>query len=379
MLFLAAVALLAISGGIQDTAYNNYLSDTFGISAATRGQLEFPRELPGLLVVGMTGVLAGIPDVGLGALAAAAVAVGGGLLALYNRHWWPMVASTFLWSIGVHLSMPVADSVSLDLAREGHTGRRLGQVGLVATCAALAGYAIVWIGTRFLSSNYAAFFGIGAGAAALAILFWRLMPPLRHQPDRPRLVVKWRYRVFYVLQLLFGARKQVFITFGPWVLVRIFRQQAYMIAQLQGLGAVLGLFFRPWLGRLIDRVGERAILLAEAALMIGVSLGYGFAQRYLGLRYGLWLVGICFVADQLFFSAGMARVTYLHKIAETPADVTPSLSLAVSLNHLVSMSVPALGGYAWDRWGYEWVFVGAALVAVLNLFVAARVRVGETG
>ena len=377
LLFFAAMALMSVSGGVMDSMYNNYLSDTFHISAETRGQLEFPRELPGLLTAAMTGLFFFISDVGLGGMAAAGAAVGLAGLALWSRRWWPMVAATFVWSAGAHLLMPVGDTVALDMAAEGKAGRRLGQVGLVVTLAALGGYALVWVGTRFSSNNYATIFGIGAAVAALAIIFWRLMPRLRHHEDRPRLVFKRRYRLFYMLQLLFGARKQVFITFGPWVLVRIFGQKAYVLAQLQGIGAVLGLFFKPFLGHLIDRVGERVILVGEAAFMIFVSLGYGFAQHFLGLRLGLWLVCLCFVMDQLLFAVGMARTTYLSKIAETPEDITPSLSLGVSINHIVSMSLPTLGGYAWERWGYEWVFVGAAAVAVINIFVAARVRTGR--
>ena len=374
LLFFVAIALMAVSQGIQDTAYNNYLSDTFHISAETRGQLEFPRELPGLLTVGMTGLFFFVSDLGLGAMAAGAVALGMAAMGIWFRRWWPMVAGTFLWSAGAHLLQPVGDTVSLDLAAEGKAGRRLGQVGVVGTLAALGGYAVVWFGTRFAGANYQHIFWIGAVSSAIAIIAWRLMPALHHHEDRPRFIYKKRYNVFYLLQLVFGARKQIFITFGPWVLVRVFGQKAYVLAQLQAVGAVVGLFFKPFLGQLIDRVGERTILLVESVLMVAVSLGYGFAQRLLGPGLGLALVCVCFVADQLLFSVGMARTTYLSKIAETQEDVTPTLSLGVSVNHLVSMSLPTLGGYAWERWGYEWVFVGAALVAVVNIFVVARMK-----
>jgi MFS family permease len=377
LLFFAAFALMSISQGVQDSMYNNYLNDTFHISAETRGQLEFPRELPGLLVVGMTGALASISDVGLGAVAAALVALGMAAVGTWNRRWWPMVASTFLWSSGAHILQPVGDAVSLDLATTGRAGRRLGQVGMVTTFASLGGYALVWVGTRLPGTHYAGIFWIGAVSSAVAIIFWQLMPRLRHKEDRLRFLLKRRYRLFYALQFLFGARKQVFITFGPWVLVKIFGQKAFVLAQLQALGAVLSLFFKPFLGHLIDRVGERVILVTDAVLLMLVTLGYGFAERLLGHEGGLWLVFACFVADQLLFGVSMARTTYLYKIAESPEDITPTLSMGVSMNHLVSMTLPTLGGYAWERWGYEWVFMGAAMVAVLTIFVAARVRTGR--
>ena len=379
LLFFAAIALMSISQAVFDSVYNNYLSDTFNLAATTRGQLEFPRELPGLLTAVMTGLFFFVRETSLGAVAAGAVALGMAGLAAWSRRWWPMVASTLVWSLGGHLIMPVRDSVALSLAREGRPGRRLGQLGLVSTLATIVGFAVVFVGTRLLHSNYPDIFVAAAIASGLAVLVWLAIPKIGGQEDRPRLVVKRKYRLFYVLCLLFGARKQVFITFGPWVLVRIFKQPAYVFAQLNAVGAVIGIFFQPWLGHLIDRFGERVVLMGEALLMVVVSVGYGFSQHFFEDRWGMPAVAlgavlVCFVLDQVLFAVGMARTTYLSKIAERPEDVTPSLSLGVSINHIVSMSLPTLGGFVWERYGYQWVFVGAAAVALLNIWVASRVR-----
>ncbi len=379
LLFFAAIALMSISQAIFDSVYNNYLSDTFNLTASTRGELEFPRELPGLLTAVMTGLFFFIRETGLGAIAAGTVALGMAGIAVWSRRWWPMVASTLVWSIGGHLIMPVRDSVAISLARKGRQGRRLGQLGLVSTLATIGGFAVVYIGTKLLRSNYPSIFLVAALTSALAVVLWLAMPKIGGHEDRPRLVVKRRYSLFYALCLFFGARKQIFITFGPWVLVRIFKQPAYVFAQLNTVGALIGLFFQPWLGHLIDRFGERVVLVGEAVLMVVVSVGYGFSQHLFGDRWGLpgvalGAVMICFVMDQVLFAVGMARSTYLSKLAERPEDITPSLSLGVSINHIISMSLPALGGRIWDSYGYQWVFVGAAVVALLNIWVASRVR-----
>ena len=374
VLFFLAIALLSVGGGVWDSVYNNYLDDTFHIDATVRGQLEFPRELPGLLTAVMTGLFFFVADTGLGAVAAAAVALGMGAIALVGGQWWPMVGATLLWSIGTHLMMPVRDSVALGMAREGQQGRRLGQLGAMATLAAIGGYALVWLGERVLHWPYATLFAAGALVAGLSVVMWLVMPRLHAHPDRPRLVIKRRYWLFYVLSFLFGARKQIYITFGPWVLVRIFRQRPYVFAQLQTIGALVGVFFQPLLGRLIDRVGERFVLVGDAALVLLVSLAYGFAAKLGRPELGLVVACTGFVLDQVLFGVGMARTTYLAKIAERPEDLTPSLSLAVSINHLVSMSLPTLGGMVWDRFGYQWVFVGAAAVSLVNLGFAWLVR-----
>lgn len=380
-LFFLAIAFMAVASGIFDSVYNNYLDDTFHISATTRGQLEFPRELPGLLTAALMGLLFFVGDTGLGAMAAAAIALGMAGLALWGQHewqWWPMVAATFVWSLGNHLIMPVRDSVAISLARDNRRGRRLGQLGAVATFATIGGFAVVYVGTRILNSDYAAIFAVGALSAGLAVITWLVVPRLGSQHQRPRLVWKRRYWLFYVLCLLFGARKQVFITFGPWVLVRVFRRRPYVFAQLQTVGALIGMFFQPLLGNLIDRVGERIILIADAVLLFGVCLGYGFAHRLEHAALALAVVYICYVADQVLFAVGMARTTYLSKILERPEDLTPSLSLGVSINHMVSMSLPAVGGIVWDRFGYPWVFLGAAGIALLTIIFASLVRTPPT-
>jgi len=38
------------------------------------------------------------------------------------------------------------------------------------------------------------------------------------------------------------------------------------------------------------------------------------------------------------------------------------------------MTIPALGGLVWGAYGYQWVFVGSAAVAVITFFSAARIR-----
>lgn len=186
-------------------------------------------------------------------------------------------------------------------------------------------------------------------------------------------MLKRRYSLYYLLNVFSGARKQVFVTFGPWVLIKIFGEPAPTIAKLWIVASIIGIFFQPQLGKLIDRVGERVILMADAVILIGVCLGYGFA-RELPLARPVHLVYACYVLDNVMFAAGMARATYMDKIAENESDIHASLSLGVTIDHAVSMSIPTLGGLVWVRHGFPYVFLGVAGIAVCNLIVASFVR-----
>jgi MFS family permease len=374
LLFAAGAALMGFAGSMFDTTFNNFLSDTFNITAKARGFLEFPRELPGFLTALFAGLLFFAAETNIAAISALCVGAGMIGVAIWGGGWWAMIALMTVWSVGSHLIMPVRSSISMDLAHEGRKGRRLGQIQGVGIAASILGYALIWVVMDLTPKNYRLVYLIG-GAVALgaAAVFYLMRMPGAHL-SRPKFVFRREYWLYYVLAFFFGARKQIFITFGPWVLIRVFNQPAIIFAKLFIAGAALGVLFQPALGRAIDRFGERKVLMVDSMLILGICAGYGFADRLGNQQLALWLLYACFVTDQLLFGVNMARDTYMSKIALKPEHVAPSLSLGITINHVVSMSVPALGGLIWIRYGYSWVFVSAAGVAVLMVIFTSMVH-----
>ena len=375
-LFLIGMGMLGMSGGIFETTFNNFLHDTFNLTADTRGFLEFPRELPGFLTALFAGLLFFAPETWIAGLAALAIGVGMLGLAFWGGNWYAMLCFMTLWSVGSHLVMPVRSSIGMELAQsKAEKGQRLGQIQGVSIAASIAGCLVVWIAMRYARSGYGIIFAIGGVVSLVgaAMLFAMRMPGAHLQ--RPKFVWNRRYWLYYVLSLFFGARKQVFITFGPWVLVKVFHQQAWIFAQLWIVASVLGILFQPALGRAIDRLGERTVLMADGVLTFAVCMGYGFAHLLPSPTAALWLLYACLVGDQLLFGTGMARDTYLAKMALKPEHVAPTLSMGVSINHVVSMSVPSIGGLMWMRYGHPSVFVAAAGIAVLMVMAASMIRI----
>ncbi len=76
---------------------------------------------------------------------------------------------------------------------------------------------------------------------------------------------------------------------------------------------------------------------------------------------------ICYIIDQLLFAVTMARTTYLNRIADSRDDVAPTLSMGTTLDHGVSMTIPFAGGIIWALFGFHWVFIAAAVIALLNM------------
>jgi len=375
LIFLGAIACVGATAGVFHSTINNFLSDTFDMGPQTRGRLEFPRELPGFLAAAFWAGLFFLSASRLGAVASAGVAAGMLGLGLVGRHYSPMIAALMIWSAGSHLAQPASSTLALQLARAGERGRRLGQVGATRRLATILGCAVVWIVTEHWPGAYSAVFIAGAAfALAGSAVYLRMRSePVDRTRQRP-LVFRRRYGLYYLLSVLFGARKQVFLTFGPWVLVRIFQQPASTLAKLGMINAVIGVLLQPQIGKLIDRVGERIILVGEGLALILVCLGYGYGDRLPLGDWTLYLICLCYVCDELLFSVGMARTTYLDKIALKREDVTPSLALSVTLDHAVSMSIPTLGGYVWARFSAAAVFLGAAGLAFIYACAACFVR-----
>jgi MFS family permease len=375
LLFFVVAAALGLTSGIFETTFNNFINDTFHISAQARGKLEFPRELPGFLVAMMGGALFFLTEIRLGTFAAMATSLGIIGLATMGTEWGPMMGAMVLWSAGNHMLMPVNNTIALSLAPPHQRAARLGQIGAVGMGATIAGSGLVWLGLEYLHFSYRVTFTVAACAAMVAAIALSRIPVLPARgKQRPKLVLKRRYSLYYLLCVFSGARKQIFITFGPWVLIKVFNEPAPTIAKLWIAASIVGIFFQPALGKIIDRVGERRILMLDAVMIIAVCLGYGFAKS-LPLARPVHLVYVCYVIDNILFAMGMARATYMDKIAEQESDIHASLSVGVSIDHAVSMSIPTVGGLLWVRHGFPYVFVAAAALAFCNLIAASFVKV----
>jgi len=378
LLFFAAVLALSAGGGLNDAIFNNFLSDTFEISADARGWLELPREAPGFLVVVMAGVLAALPVTRLGVVGGVTLAIGLTGLALFGKHWTPAVVMMVLGSAGLHLIQPVSASLAIGLGDVMTRGKRMGQMSAIGNLGTILGSGFVWLFFSRTAPQYRLGFLCAAILASVsAIVFGRMNVPHLHQP-RARFVFKRKFWLYYLLELFFGARKQVFITFGPWVLIKVYGQPAPAIAGLLMTSAIIGIAFKPLVGMAIDRFGERAVLVTDALALVFVCAGYGYAAALMGgdIDKARPLACACFILDDLLFSLGSARSVYASRLASDPQELTSTLSLGVSVNHAVSMTIPAVAGAIWVGFGYQRVFAGAAVLAlfisVLASFVPAR-------
>jgi len=282
-----------------------------------------------------------------------------------------LVVFVVIWSLGDHIIFAVEGPIGLVLAKRGNEGHRLGQLGGARNLGVILGVGGVYLLAKLAGNRYEYFYGLAALAAALAGWNYLRLRVGETTARSRRLVWKRKYGIFYAISALFGVRKQIFLAFGGWVLVSLHGVPVSTIALLYFIAAALGVFFRPLLGDIIDWVGERAVLAADEVLLLGICLVYAFVTD-VRLLYG------AYVLDSILFALRIARTTYLKKIADDPADITPTISMGITIDHVVAMSLPILSGWLWETYGHQWVFLLAGGIALVGFFICLRIRVPNT-
>jgi predicted MFS family arabinose efflux permease len=373
-----SIALIGFSQSVVNSVFNNYLNEIFHISDYQRGLLEMPRELPGFLVVLFSAVFFFLSSRRLAAFANLLAAAGIALIGLYSPLFSIMLIWLLIYSMGQHIFLPLNQSLGMDFAGEGRTGKRLGQLTGAMNVAAIGGSFVIFVGFRFLNFDYTFSYLMAAAGFLGASIMLFLMKPGHAHPAKTKFTMRREYGLFYWLNILYGTRKQLFLTFAPWVLIKIFDQKTEMVATLLTVGGIAGIFFNPLLGRAIDRFGERRILMGEAIVLIAVCLGYGFSKQVFNESAALYIAFACFIADQLLMSVSMARATYLQKIAIKPEDVPQTLTMGVTIDHIFSISIALVSGLIWETVGYQYVFLLGAVIALINLLSASRVVTGNS-
>lgn len=381
--FLLSMMLLGLAGGLFRGVQDNYLA-YIGIGKAGRGVVEFFRELPGLLLF-----LLLIPFYRMAerniiriSLAIALLGIIGFLLA--GTAVVPVVACLTIWSTGEHLIMPVRRSYAVHSAEPGREGRSLGFLKGVENAGQVAGLALVSLiflvpGIRMDRDTggrqgFLVVFVVVGVMLLLAIAAAMRMSPISGSMERKKFYLHKKFARYYGLEMFYGARKQIFMTFGPYLLILQYSVKTEYLATLLGVCALINIFFNPIIGRIIDRIGYRTVMIGDTIILFFVCLAYGFAHHLFPANVALVVVSVIFILDWMISSASMAAVVYISRISDDSQELTSTMSTGISINHLISVAIALVGGLVWEKLGVELLFVLAALMAAGNTLFAVGIR-----
>lgn len=361
MLIYLLLLTLGIAIGFQgwSTMLINFSVEEVGLDAARNGLVQSVRELPGLLTVGAVVLLLFMKERNLAFTAAVVSAVG----VMATGHFptlTGLICTALVASFGFHYFEGVSQSLTLQYFSKGEAPIVMSRLrSFTAMGNFIIGLVIFGV-SGFLpyKINYH-IVGLLALAPILFALRFKPQVDASLPVQRSGVVFKWRYRLFYLLTLLSGARRQIFMVFSVLLLVKNYGFSVRDMALLFIFNNLINWFLNPIVGRMINLVGERKMLSVKYVSLAVIFMTYTITGSP-------WVVAGLYVVEQFFFNFTINLRTYFQKIAD-PRDIAPTMALGVTINHIAAVIVPLIGGLLWmyDFRLPFWMGIGFAVASLI--------------
>jgi hypothetical protein len=274
---------------------------------------------------------------------------------------------TMLSSIGFHYYETVNQSLQLQWIEKARAPQMIGWLMAAGSAATFVAYVLIVLTWDRFDLSYSFVYMMGGGfTAAVAIFAYFAYPQFEApHPQRKTFILRRRYWLYYALQFMAGARRQIFVVFAGFMMVERFGFQVHQVTSLYLITLVANMIFAPLMGRVVFLFGERRALLIEYAGLVLVFLAYGGVYFF---SWGVVIAASLYVIDHIFFALALALKTYFQKIAD-PGDIAPTAAVAFTINHIAAVFLPALLGFLWLT-SPAAVFGLAAVMAAVSFVLA---------
>jgi predicted MFS family arabinose efflux permease len=269
-------------------------------------------------------------------------------------------------SFGFHYFETTNNSLTLQYFTRATAPLVYGRLRSLAALASILTAGLIWLLGGFL--DFQGMYLV-IGSLILVLGLWSLFqnPTSTTVPlQRQRMVLRRRYLLYYFLTFMSGARRQIFIAFSLFLLVKVFHFSVREMTLLFIINNAINFFLNPLIGRAIVYFGERRILSLEYIGIVCVFLTYAFTSS----RY---VAATMYILDFVLFNFAVAINTYFQKVAD-PSDIAPSMAVGFTINHIAAVVLPVVGGVLWLV-DYRIPFIAGALLAVVTLIAVQRIRI----
>ena len=373
----------ALSFGLYKGIIDNYLAEVAGMSEFDKGVSEFFRELPGLGIILVLAVFYTASAAKLYQIGAVIMLAGMAMQAVIPSTKVLVIMAIFIYSLGEHMQLGMRNTLTLEYAKEGKSGAALGRQNAVYQIGTLAGYLVV-IGIFFVLGNktslFKPIFWMSAAIILIGMLIaFRIKGESLPDKSKSRFYFHKKYTKYYMLELFYGARKQVFFTFGPYTLVLFYGASARAISILFASTSVCSYLASPIVGRIIDRIGYKVVMISDTLILVIVCFFYGFAHHIFPMHIAFIICCANYVLDAVISLASMAANVYVQDLADNGEEVKATISTGLSVNHLVTILVALFGGWIWKTLGIETLFILSAVLGLCNSAYAATIKTRKAG
>ncbi|PWJ44980.1 MFS transporter [Sediminitomix flava] len=346
------------------TLFNNFAVNEVGLDGLQIGSIQSFREVPGFLALTAIFVLLFIREDRFASISTFVMGVGVMLTGLFPS-FEGMMATTFIMSVGFHYFETANQSLSLQYFDKQQSPFVLANLKSVMAITNISVGAVIYFLSKY--TNFESLYLLIGGAVLILVTWAFFKDPVDKTmiPQHKKMILKKRYWLFYVLNLLSGARRQVFVVFAVLLLVEKYEYSLQEISILFVVNNIISIFFNPVIAKMINRFGERKTLSFEYISLSIIFLAYAFIENR-------WVAGGLYILDHVFFNFSIAIKTYFQKNAD-PKDIAPSMAVGFTINHIAAVFLPVLGGYMWLQ---DWriPFLGAFGLCLISLFFSQFVK-----
>ena len=377
---LISILFAGLAYGLYKGMLDNFLAEVVQMKEMDRGITEFFRELPGVLLVFILAVLYMFSAETIYKIGAVIMLAGMAMHAALPPTKVLATLAICIYSLGEHIQLGMKNAMSLSYAKPDHGGAALGVQGAANQIGTLAGYLIIVGAFSLLSGEqpYQLFFTLAAVLVAVSAAFSMGLTS-QSKPAKRRFYFHKKYSKYYMLEMFYGARKQVFFTFGPYVLILFYGANTAMISLLFAVSAVACFIASPIVGRIIDRLGYKVVMISDTLILVVVCFFYGFSHHLFPRDVAFAVCCVNYVLDAVISLASMASNVYVQDLADDEKEVKATISTGVSINHLITIFIALFGGWIWETLGIETLFITSAVLGLCNSAYAATIKTGKRG
>jgi hypothetical protein len=365
MLRFLIVLTIASVAGLQAwmILFNNFAVDVAGLNGQQVGVIQSVREIPGFLALLAVYVMLVLREHRLSALSIVLLGAGTAATGFFPTYL-GLSLTTLIMSFGFHYYETTNQSLTLQYFDDTTSPLVFGRLRSLAAAANIAAGLLIFLLGGFLS--YKAMY-LSLGGAVIVVGFWALSQDPTHTnlvPQHRRMIFRRRYALYYFLTFMAGARRQIFIAFAVFLLVKIFHFSVQEVTVLFVVNNIINYFLSPLIGKAIIRFGERRVLSVEYGGLVLVFLTYAFTHSKI-------VVSVTYILDHILFNFAIAIRTYFQKIGD-PRDIAPSMAVGFTINHIAAVVMPVIGGLLWMV-DYRIPFIAGAALSVVSMAAVQKI------